>query len=163
MFRSIADFFFMWKYESESTVKIFEYLTDESLSAKVDPEGRTLGRLANHLIETLTEMPHKLGLPLTEEFPAHTTVADLVADYRKKSDELVAAINATLTDASLPEMRDMYGEQWSVSMGLHALVLHQAHHRGQMTAMMRHHGLTVTGVYGPAREEWALMGMQPLP
>lgn len=163
MFRSLADFFSTWKFESESTIKVFEHLTDESLSTKIDPDGRTLGRLANHLIETLTEMPHKLGLPLTEEFPAHTTVSELIADYRKKSDELVDAINTTWTDAVLPEMRDMYGEQWSVSMGLHALILHQAHHRGQMTAIMRHHGLTVPGVYGPAREEWALMGMQPLP
>lgn len=163
MFRSLADFFSTWKFESESTIKVFEHLTDESLSTKIDPEGRTLGRLANHLIETLTEMPHKLGLPLTEEFPAHSTVTELIADYRKKSDELVDAINTTWTDAVLPEMRDMYGEQWSVSMGLHALILHQAHHRGQMTAIMRHHGLTVPGVYGPARHEWALMGMQPLP
>ena len=38
---------------------------------------------------------------------------------------------------------------------------HQTHHRGQMTVLMRQAGLTVPGVYGPAREEWAAMGMEP--
>lgn len=163
MFNTLNEFLTMWKYESESTIKIFGFLTDASLATKIDPDGRTLGRLANHIIETLTEMPKKLGLPLEEVFPEHTRVADLVADYQQKSNELVAAINATWTDANLSDMRDMYGERWSIGMGLHALVLHQVHHRGQMTAMMRHSGLQVSGIYGPAREEWALMGMEPLP
>jgi len=163
MFNTLNEFLTTWKYESDSTAKIFGFLTDASLTTKIDPDGRTLGRLANHIIETLTEMPKKLGLPLEEVFPSHMHVEDLVTDYQKKSDELVSAINATWTDANLPDMRDMYGERWSIGAGLHALLLHQVHHRGQMTAMMRSQGLTVSGIYGPAREEWALMGMQPLP
>ena len=46
-------------------------------------------------------------------------------------------------------------------MSLQVLVVHQAHHRGQMTVLMRQAGLTVPGVYGPAREEWTTYGMQP--
>jgi len=44
-----------------------------------------------------------------------------------------------------------------------SLITHQAHHRGQMTVLMRQAGLKVPGVYGPAREEWAAMGMPPQP
>ena len=42
---------------------------------------------------------------------------------------------------------------------LSALIRHEAHHRGQMTVLMRQAGLTVPGVYGPSREEWVAYGM----
>ena len=32
------------------------------------------------------------------------------------------------------------------------LINHQNHHRGQMTVLMRQAGLTVPGVYGPAKK-----------
>ena len=163
MFHSLADFKRIWGFESAATLKILECLTDDSLPTMIDSEHRTLGRLANHLIETLTEMPKRMGLPLEEEFPAHTSAAEIVADYRKKSDALIAAIDATWTDAVLTEKRDMYGEQWTVSDALQSMVMHQCHHRGQMTVLIRQAGLPITGIYGPAKEEWSNMGMQPLP
>jgi uncharacterized damage-inducible protein DinB len=163
MFHTLAEFKRIWGFESAATIKILECLTDDSLPTMIDAEHRSLGRLANHLIETLTEMPKRMGLPLEEEFPAHTTTAALVADYRAKSDALIAAIDATWTDAVLSEMRDMYGEQWTVSDALQSLVMHQCHHRGQMTVLMRQAGLQVAGIYGPAKHEWVHMNMQPLP
>ena len=57
----------------------------------------------------------------------------------------------------------MYGESWTVGFTLLALITHQAHHRGQMTVLMRQAGLTVPGIYGPAREEWASYGMPAEP
>jgi uncharacterized damage-inducible protein DinB len=56
---------------------------------------------------------------------------------------------------------DMYGERWPRGFTLFALVAHQAHHRGQMTVLMRQAGLQVPGVYGPSLEEWTTYGMQP--
>jgi len=53
----------------------------------------------------------------------------------------------------------MYGETWKRGMTLLYLMLHQAHHRGQITVLMRQAGLKVTGIYGPAKEEWQTMGM----
>jgi uncharacterized damage-inducible protein DinB len=55
----------------------------------------------------------------------------------------------------------MYGQQWKRGYTLAVLVRHQAHHRGQMTVLMRQAHLRVPGVYGPAREEWSEFGMQP--
>ena len=46
------------------------------------------------------------------------------------------------------------------SIFLMTLINHQNHHRGQMTVLMRQAGLTVPGVYGPAKEEWAAAGME---
>jgi hypothetical protein len=41
------------------------------------------------------------------------------------------------------------------------LLQHQSHHRGQMTVLMRQAGLSVPGIYGPSKEEWARFGMEP--
>jgi len=48
----------------------------------------------------------------------------------------------------------MYGEKWARGVTLHILLVHEIHHRGQMTVLMRQAGLKVPGVYGPAKEEW---------
>jgi uncharacterized damage-inducible protein DinB len=70
-------------------------------------------------------------------------------------------VRTHLTDDDLARMVPMYGESWSLGQVLLALVVHEIHHRGQMTVLMRQAGLVVPGVYGPAREEWASLGMQP--
>jgi len=59
----------------------------------------------------------------------------------------------------LLETDNMYGETWPRGVTLFALIAHQAHHRGQMTVLMRQAGLTVPGVYGPSSEEWQAHGM----
>lgn len=43
----------------------------------------------------------------------------------------------------------MYGEIWARGLTLFYLITHQAHHRGQMTVLMRQAGLPVPGIYGP--------------
>jgi uncharacterized damage-inducible protein DinB len=73
----------------------------------------------------------------------------------------VAAGVAAWTDATLEVEDDMYGERWPRGLTLQALIVHQAHHRGQMTVLMRQAGLRVPGVYGPSREEWTAYGMPP--
>ena len=53
----------------------------------------------------------------------------------------------------------MYGMTWKRGTTLSLLINHQAHHRGQMTVLMRQAGVPVVGVYGPAKEEWKAAGM----
>jgi uncharacterized damage-inducible protein DinB len=53
----------------------------------------------------------------------------------------------------------MYGEKWKLGKILFSLVTHQAHHRAQMTVLIRFVGLKVPGIYGPSKEEWAAFGM----
>ena len=54
---------------------------------------------------------------------------------------------------------EMYGMIWKRGTTLSLLINHQAHHRGQVTILMRQAGVPVIGVYGPAKEEWEAMGM----
>jgi uncharacterized damage-inducible protein DinB len=150
--------------ESESTSKIFGSLTDRALSQPVYGEGRTLGKLANHLIGAVTMIPFQAGLPTTPEIPAYTTVPDLIAGYQQVSDNLIKAVQKNWTDEILHEEVKMYGRfQWKKGFALLFLILHQTHHRGQITVLMRQAGIQVPGIYGPAKEEWEAMNMPTMP
>lgn len=164
MFTSIQVFAEHWKKVSGSTQKIFDTLTDASLAQEVSPQDRTLGRIAWHIVTTIHEMMSRTGLEF--EAPHHDaalqTSAQMIADhYRQASQNMLKAIQTHWTDATLAETCDMYGEQWSNGFTLSVLIIHQTHHLGQMTVLMRQAGLKVPGVFGPAREEWSQMGMEP--
>lgn len=162
MFSSLKQFRSLWEEEAENTVALMNNLTDASLSTPIDAIHRTLGRLANHLVESITEMPAAMGLPLTVQRPAHTSANVIVDDYKKTSEEFLRVLEENYTDATLSEMRSMYGQEWTVSYTLQLLILHQTHHRGQMTVLMRQAGLTVPGMYGPSSDQWTAMGREPL-
>jgi uncharacterized damage-inducible protein DinB len=162
MFRTIAEFANAWQYESGSTLKIMEALTDASLSQKVTPEGRSLGRLAWHIVQTLGEMGGHAGLTVqaaNEKTPQQASATAIAGAYKAGAAALAEAVAAAWADADLPGEINMYGEMWTRAMTLRALIQHEVHHRGQMTVLMRQAGLKVPGIYGPAREEWAAYGM----
>jgi uncharacterized damage-inducible protein DinB len=161
MFRTIDDFARRWSYESEATLKVLRNLTAGSLAQPVSPGGRTLGRLAWHVVTSVTEMASHAGLPadVPDEAAPPPALEEMISVYERSSKALVAAVNAEWTDALLLAKIPMYGEEWPRGEALFALVAHQAHHRGQMTVLMRQAGLKVPGVYGPALEEWAAFGM----
>ena len=164
MFRRIGDFLEEWQYETEATAKIFSALTEESLSQKVYPEGRTLGRLAWHITGTLGEMPQQAGIKLklpTYEEEAPATLQALADTYQHSSDAIGESVKLQWSDAMLAEKIPMYGEQWERGKVLLSLIKHQAHHRAQMTVLMRQAGLKVPGVYGPSKEEWKMFGREP--
>ncbi|HLO79791.1 MAG TPA: DinB family protein [Chitinophagaceae bacterium] len=162
MITSIKSFLKSWEYESSATLKLLERLTDDSLTQEVYPGGRTLGKLANHILETLTELPAKLNLGIEEKHANYASAAEIAQHYKVDSDSLVNAIKTRWTDADLLVKTNMYGEDWPNGVSLNVLILHQCHHRGQMTVLMRQAGIIVPGIYGPAKEEWTAMGMAPM-
>jgi len=164
MFTTIDAFLTSWSYESEGTQKLLDRLTDASLGTAATPDSRTIGRLAWHIAQTIPEMMGRTGLRVVgpgEHEPVPTRAADIAAGYRAASTSLTDQVRDTWTDATLQQSDEMYGEQWTRAQTLQAIVAHQIHHRGQLTVLMRIAGVPVTGIYGPAREEWASMGMEP--
>jgi len=164
MYRKIQDFQGAWDYESGATLKMFQALSDESLGQRVDPEGRTLGRIAWHITQTLPEMCGRTGLAVVgpgESDPMPSSAAEIAIRFKEAADSLAQQIAENWTDEDLDVRDDMYGEMWRRGQTLGALVNHQTHHRGQMTVLMRQAGLKVPGVYGPSREEWADYGAPP--
>ncbi len=166
MFRTIEDFSKAWQYEHESTVKMFNNLTDVSLGQKVTADGRDLGFIAWHITQTLNEMLALVGLKIDgpgPDDPAPQTAAEIVSAFEKAAKSVSDEVAGNWTDETLLEKDNMYGEIWSRGLSLFYLIAHQAHHRGQMTVLMRQAGLAVPGVYGPAKEEWAAMGAPAMP
>jgi uncharacterized damage-inducible protein DinB len=165
MFRSIQDFENEWKYEYESTLKLFGNLTNETLNQEIKPGGRDIGFLAWHMVETVSEMLKAAGLTDIDELhdldKSVRNVHKIKSDYERLAKQALAAVKDQWTDEKLLEKVPMYGEEWYKGFVLQCLILHQTHHRGQMSVLMRQAGLKVPGVYGPAEEEWAAMGMEP--
>lgn len=162
MFLSVGHFLQSWEAEMNSTIKIFEQLTDESLKKPEHGDIRNLGRAAWHIITTIPEMLEKLGANVggpTEKDPIPSNAAEIVASYRKHATSLTEAVK-TWKDEDMFIEDEMYGEKWQRGSTLWILIKHEIHHRGQMTIMMRLAGLPVAGIYGPSREEWTKFGME---
>jgi uncharacterized damage-inducible protein DinB len=166
MLRTIEDFKKDWEYEAEATGNVLKALTDASLSQQVTPDGRSLGFLAWHLTQTLPEMLGHVGLKI--DGPSHdqacpASAADIASAYEKAAESVTKEVTGNWNDETLLQEDNMYGETWARGLTLFYLIAHQAHHRGQMTVLMRQAGLRVPGVYGPAKEEWAAMGAPAMP
>lgn len=163
MFRSVEDFEREWKFETESTLKVFERLTPESLNQQVVHGGRVMGTIAWHMAHSIAEFATKSSLRITmPDFSARP--ADPVAislQFKRSADELVKEVNAEWLDSMLEEEFSFFGQPMKQGYLLSLIILHLAHHRGQLTVLMRQAGLTVPGVYGPSKEEWAARGLEP--
>ncbi|NOS83787.1 MAG: hypothetical protein HOP31_01505, partial [Ignavibacteria bacterium] len=156
-YTTLKEFLDDWAYESSSTLKVIDELTDASMGQKVTPEGRSLGFIGWHITETVGEMMGKTGLKVfTPDMESgkwdQSKTADLKECYKNASESLVEKIKADWNDGTLDTEDDMYGEKWKRGTTLSILILHQAHHRGQMTVLMRQAGVKVPGFYGPSKE-----------
>ncbi|MFD1031733.1 DinB family protein [Metaplanococcus flavidus] len=164
MFRTMNDFYTTWKEEAKGTQQVLDSLTDESLQKNFTEGHRNLGRLGWHLATTLEEMVSHTGLQFSgADFskPVPDTAEEIAEAYRFTNQSMIRAMKDNWTDETLQEEHDMYGEKWTVATILKVLLLHQVHHRAQMTVLMRQAGLKVPGLYGPAKEEWTAMGAEP--
>jgi uncharacterized damage-inducible protein DinB len=164
MFTTCDEFLAIWQSERDATQQLFDALTDASLAQSIAADHRTIGRLAWHIAQTIPEMMGHTGLTLDgpgEHDPVPTSAQTIADGYRTAAASLDAQLSAQWTDETLAEVDDMYGERWSRGRTLDVLLLHQVHHRGQLTVLMRQAGLPVIGVYGPSRDDWGSMGMDP--
>jgi len=165
MFTTINDFVSTWKYESESMLRYIDELTDDVLTIKIHERVRPAGVLVWHIIHTVPEMMNKTGLHVVgkeQQDYAGETVAELHNEWVLSSDSLIEQITKNWTDADLQKEDDMYGQPWKRGTTLHILITHMAHHRGQLSVIMRMQGRKIHGIYGPAFEEWAEFGAAPM-
>ena len=164
MFLTIKQFADAWKQESDGTRKILAALTDESLSKQIAQDHRTIGRLAWHIVQTLPEMAGGTGLqiegPVMNQ-PVPTSVKDIQEAYDKAAQSLYTQVVSNWTDDTLQVEDEMYGQKWKRGLSLWGVMIHEIHHRAQMTVLMRQAGLKVPGLYGPSYEEWAAYGGKP--
>src|SRR5690606_35057247 len=111
----IEDFINTWKTEEEATVKIFSNIKDEHLSKTVSDNTRSLGRLAWHITQTLTEMGSKVELVENDYLdgkPIPSNISEIIDLYKKYSNELTVSVKTKWTDDELTQKMDLYGESW---------------------------------------------------
>ena len=160
MYRIAHEFVNDWTRESDLSLKVQRALTDASLAQKTDPEGRTLGDIAWHMVIMIGLTGSGVGLTIEAPprgTPVPSAAAAIAEAYEKAKESLRQQATTSLTDEKLAEEVDVFNRRMSRAWALHALIRHQIHHRGQMTVLMRGAGLAVPSVYGPSREESAAM------
>lgn len=165
MFTRIVDFVSDWRQESALTGKILEAITDGARGHAVSPDDdRTIGLIAWHIVTSIPEMLGRTGLKLKGldlDATMSTRAADIAAAHKDLAAEVIELVQSQWNDDSLKIEDDMYGMKWARGFTLQMLERHEIHHRAQLTILIRQAGLVVPGVYGPAREEWAQMGLPP--
>ena len=168
MVRRMDDFRKAWTEEAKHTVTVLEAIPDQALGAAITPGHRDLRRLAWHIVESTIEVPTHMGLaiPGAERVkggfidPPPATMAAILEAYSAASDGLLKGIESW-SDADLERDDEVYGETWKRGDALQLMLVHQTHHRGQMTVLMRQAGLLVPPIYGPVKEGWSAYGVEP--
>lgn len=162
MFRTVADFTARFDFESKATTRVFDALTEKSLGQAIADDHRNIGRLAWHIVTTYPEMAGQIGIPSGGVDPKAPvpSLAAIRSSYAAATKALADAVSGW-SDEDLLKVDNLYGEDWERGKTLLVLLTHEAHHRGQMTVLMRQAGLKVPGVYGPSLEEWVNYGAQP--
>ncbi|NLT51077.1 MAG: hypothetical protein GXX85_09195 [Ignavibacteria bacterium] len=162
MFSKKEDFLMALKNEHMATIKVFEMIDESKKAVKLNDNLRTLERMAWHITQSVTEMPHKVGL-VDEDYldnkPIPATIKELISEYKKYGKMIAESVKSKWTDDDLQKGTNLYGEMWKNGQTLYAIIVHEIHHRGEMIALMRALDMKVPGIYGPAKEEWSNFGM----
>ncbi|HZG14058.1 MAG TPA: DinB family protein [Candidatus Bathyarchaeia archaeon] len=163
MFHTLDSFLKSWEYEAGATQRLLNNLTDESLKQEITSQNWTLGRIAWHTVAAIHIIASNTNLKFeapAEDWPVPASAQFIAGSYHRASDAFIQALKTQWIDKTLEERIDFLGQKMPNGSLLMFLILHQNHHRGQMTVLMRQAGLTVPGIYGPSKEEWANFGME---
>lgn len=160
MYHNAQEFLDMYGWESDCTARVLAALTDESLGRPGVADDRDLGGLAWHIATAPAFMLNQVELEMPEfgwQTPEDLSAAKIQATYA----DLVARTKAhaeKLTQEDLNEVHHVFDMMdWPVWQMLNALIAHEIHHRGQLSVLMRHAGITVPNIYGPNYEETQAM------
>ncbi|WP_159888478.1 DinB family protein [Paenibacillus puerhi] len=163
MYVTVKDWIAEWKNEAVLTQKVLDGLTDKALLQQVDPEGRTLGRIAWHFVTNIPDYLTEFGVTVAkvsnpDEVPSAKEIAET---FHEVSSHVVEALEEHWTDDSLKQIQNAFGRMESNATIFMGLIKHIVHHRGQVTVLMRQAGVPIPAVYGPSKEGWVQLGLTP--
>ena len=153
----------VWEQETQNTLKLLRSLPASQYDFRPDPGGRSLGELAWHLAEGDAYMTHGIE---QAEFDMSSRPPNIARP--RKVEELAPAFEIVhrdavervkkLTAADLDRSLPFFGMNIAIRDILwNMIIVHGAHHRGQLSLMCRLAGGQTPGLYGPNREEMAAM------
>lgn len=152
----------IWDAEAEKTVRLLESLPLDQYDFRPDPDGRSLGELAWHLVEVEHYWSGRverdvLGKETKVDLTRPHSITELALGYRRVHAASVALVR-DLTHSDLDRRLKAFiiGEEASVRDWLWSGTLfHLLHHRGQLALLCRMAGGAPVGMYGPNRETMA--------
>ncbi|TDM12236.1 DinB family protein [Macrococcus lamae] len=157
MYTSKDAFINEFERESQLTLNCLRELTDESLAQAVTEKDRTLGELAWHITQSLGGFASLSGESYEgagfNDEAAPESAQELADIYEKTFQSVLSSYKQTVTDDNLTDEVDFFGTPMPKGALLHTANLHQVHHRGQMTVLMRQAELHVPSLYGPSRDD----------
>jgi uncharacterized damage-inducible protein DinB len=164
MSKELESFLQTWEFEAQNTIKVLKSLPEGKYDFRPDPQGRSLGELAWHLVEVEAYMTFGIeqnsfavdARPPGIERPRQ--IAELAPGYERLHRDAVARVRK-LQESDLARTVVFFdGKPLSISIILWGATLHHLiHHRGQLVLMTRLAGGTPPGIFGPNREDMAKM------
>jgi uncharacterized damage-inducible protein DinB len=149
-----------WALEAEATVALMNTLPPGRYDFRPDPEGRSIGELAWHLaeVDAYVTVGIAQGAFRFDVKPPHLerprTVEALAPAFRVVHDEAVARLRPLSATDLDRQVTYADGTAWTIRDLLwRKVLLHGAHHRGQLALLCRMAGGVPVGLYGPNREE----------
>ncbi|HJQ40117.1 MAG TPA: DinB family protein [Thermoanaerobaculia bacterium] len=163
MKNELERFLEVWERDAAKTLALLESLPEDSYDFRPDPDGRSIGELAWHLAEA--EAYGSFGIeqggfaqgtrPPGLERPR--TIAELKPGFERIHGDAVARVR-NLSDADLDRKVTFFtGDPWAIRHLLwEFMLLHNVHHRGQLSMMCRQAGGHPASLFGPTRETMPL-------
>ncbi|HEY6138352.1 MAG TPA: DinB family protein [Thermoanaerobaculia bacterium] len=153
----------VWEREAAKTVALLESLPQDAYDFRPDPEGRSIGEMAWHLAEA--EAYGSFGIeqggfardkrPPGIERPR--TIAELKPAFERVHRDAVARVKNVGADDLDRTLAFFTGDPMAIRDILwEFMLLHNIHHRGQLSMMCRQAGGHPASLYGPTRETMPL-------
>lgn len=152
------------EYETASTRRMFEALSDEHWNWKPHEKSFTLGQLAAHVAEIFG---WAAGVVKSDSFdfasgyapPKVATVAELMSYLDRNAEKAVDALKTAPNDLdwhavwTLRNGDEIYFQYARIQTMRGSVIKHICHHRGQLAVYLRLLDKPVPGMYGPSADE----------
>ena len=162
MTNELRELMSQWDREAEGTIALMRALPSDRYDFRPDAGGRSLGELAWHLAEvdafvSLGIEQGEFAFPVKPANIARPKTAEALAPaFQVVHNDAVARLSRLQAPDLDREIRYADGEPWTIrNLFLRKLLLHGAHHRGQLTLLCRLAEGVPPALFGRTREETA--------
>ncbi len=144
--------------ENELTRKLLDAVPAAQYGWRPNPKGRTAADLMWHLITSRRWfLEEQLKLPISDKMKL------ALAKTPSTTEHMLEALDVVMEEELghlrgkdeywLREDTEFFGRNTTLGGLLYAMIKHEAHHRGQLSAYLRAMGARVPGVYGESADE----------
>ena len=148
--------------EAEATRRLFNVIPEDKLAWRPHPKARSLGELAMHIaripagVAEIAQLDSKEAgdFPVDPEATSRAQINEIFEESLKKGKEIVAATDdaRALAEWSLTKDGTTLMSMPRAGFWRMALLNHNYHHRGQLSAYLRELDVELPSTYGPSAD-----------